>query len=69
MYIRKQEVDPVYKQLAGLRAVPVVYICDNSTTADNMYEAMLILGYYKDFSVVVSMYNYSDCSVEIEGLA
>lgn len=68
MYIERTEVDAVYKQLAALRAVPAVYICDNSTTADDMYEAMLIFGYYKDFSVVVSMYSVSDCSIEIEGL-
>ena len=58
-----------YKTLAELRATPAVFVCDNSTTAETMYEAMLVFGFYKDFSIVVPGPKMSDCSIEIEGLA
>jgi hypothetical protein len=69
MYIRNQIIDTVYKTLAGLRATPAVFICDNSETADKMLESMLVYGFYKDFSIVVPGPVMSDCSIEIEGLA
>ncbi|EHJ49486.1 hypothetical protein DFW101_3488 [Solidesulfovibrio carbinoliphilus subsp. oakridgensis] len=69
MYVRNKEIDTVYRTLADLRATPAVFICDNSTTATEMYESMLVKGFYTDFSIVVPGPSMSDCSLEIEGLA
>lgn len=69
MFVENTEIDTIYRTFADLRATPAVFICDNSIDPDNMFEAMLIYGFYKDFSIVIPNQVLSDCSLEIEGLA
>lgn len=69
LFIENTEIDNVYKTFADLRATPAVFICDNSDDPSDMFESMLIYGFYKDFSIVIPNYVLSDCSLEIEGLA
>lgn len=48
--------------LASVRTIPVVYIGD-----DNRGET-IVLGYYRDFSIVLSGPTISECSLSVEGL-
>lgn len=50
------------KQMADIRATPVVYIGDPNR------QETIIYGYYKDFSVVLSNPSISSCSLTVEGL-
>lgn len=56
-------VDSFYKFLAGIRATPSLWIGSED------YEALVVFGWYKDFSVDIAYPNYSSCSLTIEGLA
>jgi hypothetical protein len=51
--------------LYDLTATPAVWI---ATQDPNLDEAMVVYGFYKDFSTVISYPNNSMCSIEIEGL-
>lgn len=62
MTLLKSEVDPVISLLASVRAVPCLWI------GSEKYESTVLYGYYKTFDVVISYAEYSDCSLEIEGL-
>lgn len=68
MYIDRKDVDLVYKTVAKYRATPIVYVCDNSSAATDMIEAMLVYGFYNDFSIVVSGPVKDDCSLTVESL-
>lgn len=59
--IRTQDVDVVHARLAAIRAKPVVWDVGG-------FEAGLIFGRYRSFSVVVPYVNVSYCDLEIEGL-
>lgn len=59
--IRTQDVDTVHARLAAIRAQPVVWDVGG-------FEAGLIFGRYRSFSVVVPYVNISYCDLEIEGL-
>lgn len=55
-------VASVQRTLARYRAKPLVWIGEAS------YEATIIYGYYRDFSLVISGPSVSDCSISVEGL-
>lgn len=54
-----------HRVLSDLDAVPVVWIGTDAAG----YEPLIIYGFYRDFSIVVSYPTKSLCSIEIEGLA
>ena len=55
-------IDEVQRQLAIYRATPVLWI------GAIEYTSLIVYGFYKDFSTVVSYPDVSDCEIEIEGL-
>lgn len=60
--IETAQVHKIQSMLAEIRAVPVVWIGEES------YEATVIFGYYRDFSISISGPSVSDATITIEGL-
>lgn len=58
------QINKVVSVLSDLRATPCIWIPTDSST----YSALLIYGFYKDFSVSIPYPSKSLCSLEIEGL-
>lgn len=53
------------KLLSSIRAIPCVWI----GSTDNRYNnALIMFGFYKDFSITINYPTYSLCSVSVEGL-
>ena len=52
----------VQNLLAGLRAVPAVWVGDENNGATVVY------GYYRDFEIILADAVYSDASLQVEGL-
>lgn len=57
-------LDALVKLLTDLRATPVVWV----GTEDDKYEALRVFGFYRDFSVDLSLPTVSYCSLTIEGM-
>lgn len=57
------EVDRIYSVLATFRATPMIWV-----GADNLYLALVIYGFYKDFEIDIAYANMSYCTLSIEGL-
>lgn len=57
------EVDHLQRTLAGLRATAVEWI------ADETFDSMSFVGFYKDFSIDMAVPPVSFCTLNIEGLA
>ena len=55
-------VGHVQRVLAGIRAQPVIWIGEES------YEATILFGYYRDFSISISGPSVSDATITVEGL-
>ena len=62
LFINKTEVDSFQNALSTIRAVPVLWI----GSAD--YESTTLFGFYKNFDILISYPEHSDCELEIEGL-
>ena len=60
--VRNASLDEVYRVLALYRATALVWV------ADETHASMIILGYYREFSIVIQYHSWSDCTIEIEGL-
>jgi hypothetical protein len=60
--IETSDVSAFTRFLASVRTTPVVYIGD-----ENRSET-IVLGYYRDFSIVLSGPSISECSLSVEGL-
>lgn len=60
--IPNNQIDGVQSLLASLRTTPTLWVGSDS------FESMAVFGYYKDFSAVIAYPNYSQMSLEIEGL-
>lgn len=58
----KREVNTLFSELTELRAVPALWI------GSSEYEATAIFGFYKNFEILISYPEHSECSLEIEGL-
>jgi hypothetical protein len=56
------EVGRIRRMLAELRATLLVWI------GEETYEATILFGYYKDFSIVFSGPTVSDCSITVEAI-
>jgi hypothetical protein len=55
-------IDEVIRVLAVNRATPLVWV------ASETYASTIVYGFYRDFSVTIPYPDYSDCSIEIEGM-
>lgn len=55
-------IDAFREQMTALRAAPAVYV------GSEEFASTVIYGFYRDFSVVIEYPDYSECSIEIEGL-
>lgn len=60
--IQNTALDLTYNTLAGRRALPSVWVGSED------YPSMIVYGFYKDFSIVLSYKTISLCELEIEGL-
>lgn len=57
------KVDSLQRILAQYRATPMVWV-----GAGNLYESLIVYGFYRSFEVVIAYPNHSICNLEIEGL-
>ena len=64
--LENRDINRVQRLLYSIRATPVVWIGVDDPTYE---EAMILWGFYKDFTTEISYPSYALCSVEIEGLA
>jgi hypothetical protein len=62
LMVQREEVDAFQNALSTIRAIPVLWI--GSTD----YESTTLFGFYKNFDILISYPNHSDCQLEIEGL-
>ncbi|MDO9106149.1 MAG: hypothetical protein Q7U57_14440 [Methylovulum sp.] len=62
LMIKKAEVDSLQNTLSSIRAQPVLWV------GSNAYESTTLFGFYKNFDILISYPEHSDCSLEIEGL-
>lgn len=62
LMIKKAEVDSLQSTLSSIRAQPVLWV------GSNEYESTTLFGFYKNFDILISYPEHSDCSLEIEGL-
>jgi hypothetical protein len=62
VFVENANLDYLKKLLAEFRATPIVYIGSDS------YGSMIIYGFYKDFSFVITYTDHSILNIEIEGL-
>lgn len=60
--VETSQVGQFNKFLASIRSTPAVYIGDPNRSET------IVLGYYRDFSVVLSNPSISECSLSVEGL-
>lgn len=58
----KDYVDRCSRLLAGYRATPVLYVCDEA------YASMAVFGFYKNFTTTIAYPDVSLCALELEGL-
>ncbi|MCV2359627.1 hypothetical protein LNV08_11670 [Paucibacter sp. TC2R-5] len=58
------QVSKVQQLIGALRATPCVWIGSPGA----QYQALIVFGFYRDFSIVVEFQTYSACNLEIEGL-
>lgn len=63
MLLPSSRVDSLVKKLASVRAKPCVFI-----GAKNVFESLIVYGYYKDFEVDIAYANTSYCTLQVEGL-
>jgi hypothetical protein len=62
--IENGSINGVQKILSGIRAVPSVYIGSEATD----YSALIVYGFYRDFSIDIAYPTHSFCRLEVEGL-
>lgn len=65
VWIENTKLNSNIRLLSSIRATPVVWVGSEDPTFE---EALIVYGYYKDFSVLISYPQVSVCSLEIEGL-
>jgi hypothetical protein len=62
--IENGSISGVQKILSSVRAVPSVYI----GSEDEDYSALIVYGFYRDFSIDIAYPTHSFCRIEVEGL-
>jgi len=65
LLVNNADLNRVQRTLYDLRAVPALWFASENPTFE---EALVVFGYYRDFSTDISYPSYSYCSLEIEGL-
>jgi hypothetical protein len=60
--IKTNNFDVVLAVLSRLRARPTAWI------GSGKFSALVLYGFFRDFSLILSGENYSDCSLQLEGL-
>ena len=65
LMIDNLQLNRIQRTLYDLRATPCVWIGSDAPEFD---EALVVYGFYKDFSTVIAYARISYCSLEIEGL-
>lgn len=63
IWVEASKVDEIQRILADYRAAPLVWV-----GAGNLYGALIVYGFYKSFEIVINYRDYSNCSLEIEGM-
>ena len=63
--IETRQLNRIQRLLYGLRATPCVWLASDNP---EMEEALVLYGFYKDFTTVITYATASYCSLEIEGL-
>lgn len=66
VYVNNFELNRVQRLLFDLRARPSVWIASDDSTFE---EALIVYGFYRDFSTQIAYPRHSICNIEIEGLA
>lgn len=66
VYVNNFELNRVQRLLFDLRANPSVWIASDDPTFE---EALIVYGFYRDFSTQIAYPRHSICNIEIEGLA
>jgi len=62
LLVEKAETDALQNFLAEVRAVPCLWV------GSTEYESTTLFGFYKNFDVLISYPQHSECELEIEGL-
>jgi len=62
--IENGSISGVQKVLSSIRAVPSVFIGSEDTD----YSALIVYGFYRDFSIDIAYPTHSFCRIEVEGL-
>ncbi len=65
IYFPNYDLNRIQRFLYSIRAKPVVWIASEDPTYE---EALVVYGFYKDFSTTIAYPSHSLCSLEIEGL-
>lgn len=65
-FVPNKDINRVQRTLYSIRATPVVWVGVDDPTYE---EAMIVWGFYKDFTTEISYPTYSLVSIEIEGLS
>ena len=65
IYIHNSQLNRVQSYLYSIRAKPVVWVASDDPTYE---EALVIYGFYRDFSTEIAYPTHVMCSLEIEGL-
>lgn len=60
--MQAERVDYAVRQLAAIRATPVVWL------ADTIYESLILYGFYRDWGITISYPTHSLASLAVEGL-
>lgn len=61
--IPRSSIDRVRRLLSGFRAQAIVYVADDESGST------VILGFFRDFSIVIDGPDIATCSIEIEGIS
>lgn len=62
LFIDKAETDPLQSYLTEIRAVPCLWV------GSSQYDSTIVFGFYKNFDILISYPEHSECDLEIEGL-
>ena len=65
LLIEKPQLNRVQRLLYGLDAIPCVWI---GSEDEELEEAMVVYGFYRDFSTTIAYQTHALCALEIEGL-
>lgn len=60
--LKNEDVDNVDRMLASVRATPLLWILGKQLQSPNVY------GWYSSFDILIQYAQYSECSIDIEGL-